>query len=76
VAYPNFPDWREKNQVFEGMAAYRFNLFTLAGRNPPQQLFALEVSSSLFPVLKAEPAIGRVFTEEEEDQPAATMLSS
>jgi putative ABC transport system permease protein len=68
VAYPNFLDWREKNQVFEGLAAYRFNLFTLTGHNTPLQLLSAEVSSSLFPVLKAAPAIGRAFTEEEDQK--------
>jgi putative ABC transport system permease protein len=31
VSFPNFRDWRDKNDVFEEMAAYRYRLFTLTG---------------------------------------------
>ena len=66
VAPLNYQDWRSQNTAFEEMGAYRFREFALNDVGDPEQLRALSVSSSVFPVLGVGPAAGRVFTEEEE----------
>jgi putative ABC transport system permease protein len=77
VGYPrdtpaaaNFVDWRDQNQVFEGMAAIADDSFNLTGSGEPERLEGHRVSASLFPLLGVEPHIGRVFTAAE-DQPGA-----
>ena len=64
----NYSDWRDQNQVFEGMAAIADTSFNLTGSGEPERLEGRRVSANLFPLLGVEPQIGRVFTAAE-DQP-------
>lgn len=66
----NFGDWRDQNQVFEGMAAITDTSFNLTGAGDPERLEGQRVSTSLFPLLGVEPQLGRVFTAGE-DQPGS-----
>ncbi|HVG21091.1 MAG TPA: ABC transporter permease [Blastocatellia bacterium] len=66
ISYPNFFDWRAQNQSFENMSVYRGADFTLTGPDAPVHLNGSVVSSELFTLLGARPALGRVFTPEEE----------
>ena len=66
----NFIDWRDQNQVFEGMAAISFDNFNLTGAGDPERLDGRRVSASLFQLLGVDPQIGRVFTAAE-DQPGS-----
>ncbi|HEU4688422.1 MAG TPA: ABC transporter permease [Vicinamibacterales bacterium] len=66
VAPLNYQDWRSQSTVFDELGAYRFRSFALDDVGDPEQLRALSVSSSVFPVLGVSPTAGRVFTEEEE----------
>ena len=69
-AAANFVDWRDQNQVFEGMAAIADESFNLTGSGDPERLEVRLVSANLFPLLGVEPQLGRVFTAAE-DQPGA-----
>lgn len=69
-AAANFVDWRDQNQVFDGMAAIADESFNLTGAGDPQRLEGRRVSASLFPLLGVEPQLGRVFNATE-DQPGA-----
>src|SRR5215218_5161458 len=69
-AAANFVDWRDQNQVFEGMAAIADTSFNLTGSGDPERIEGRRVSANLFPLLGVEPQIGRVFTAAE-DQPGA-----
>jgi putative ABC transport system permease protein len=64
----NFNDWREQNQVFEGMAAIANLSFNLTGTGEPERIDGRRVSANLFPLLGIEPQLGRAFLPEE-DQP-------
>lgn len=66
----NYIDWRDQNQVFEGMAAINDESFNLTGAGEPERLAGMRVSASLFPLLGVEPHLGRVFTAAE-DQPGS-----
>ena len=63
---PNFLDWRIKNRVFTGMAAYNVVLRTLLANGEATQLRTLKASAALLPVLQAEPLIGRPFLSSED----------
>ena len=69
-AAANFVDWRDQNQIFEGMAAIADESFNFTGAGDPERLEGRRVSANLFPLLGVEPEIGRVFTPSE-DQPGA-----
>ncbi len=66
VSYPNFTDWREQNQVFEQMAAFRGQGFTLTGAGEPERLTGNEVSANFFSVLGTTPHMGRSFAPDED----------
>ncbi len=66
VSYPNYVDWREQNGTFQHLAAFIDTEWTMTGLGDPVQLEGWVVSASLFPLLGAEPAIGRTFLEEED----------
>jgi putative ABC transport system permease protein len=71
ASYPDFLDWRARNHVVEGMAAFRTDDFTLIGPPEPLHLQGAVVSAQLFSLLGVTPALGRSFLPEE-DNPAAT----
>ena len=61
VAPPNFIDWREQNQTFEGMAAYVEQALTLTGDGEPEKVEGVYSSDNLFDVLGVPPTVGRTF---------------
>lgn len=74
VAYPNFRDWRDKNDVFEAMAAYRYRLFTLTGAEGAESYLGLECTDRLFSVLRTQPLLGRTFAPGE-DRPGRARVA-
>ena len=62
----NYVDWRDQNQVFEGMAAIADRSFNLTGIGEPERIDGWRVSASLFPLLGVEPQLGRSFLPEED----------
>jgi putative ABC transport system permease protein len=69
VAPANFLDWRDRNSVFAGMAAYAAGNSTYAAAGGPERLVNANVSWNLFDVLGVRPVLGRGFRAEE-DVPA------
>jgi predicted permease len=65
MSAPNFHDAREQTPSLESAAAYRDGEVTLTGRGEPVRLKGVRVSASFFDVLRAQPALGRVFRSDE-----------
>jgi len=66
VGGANFTDWKNRNQVFEGLAAY-FNWdYNLTGGDQPERLRAVLVSGEFFQTLGIEAAAGRPLTPEDD----------
>jgi putative ABC transport system permease protein len=64
----DYRDWRADNHVFEDIALVRHVAnFNLIGAGEPERLFGARVSPNLFKVLGVTPALGRTFTEEEDE---------
>jgi putative ABC transport system permease protein len=70
ISYPNFTDWRNQNHVFEKIGVYNRNSYNLTGYGEAERILTGQVSADLFSALRANAAIGRVFTNEE-DKPGA-----
>ena len=69
VATPDFKDWQQQAQSFEGMAAYSFegiSKLVLTEAGEPEQLQGTCVTQNLFPLLGIGPALGRNFLLEDE----------
>ncbi|MGH9733906.1 MAG: ABC transporter permease [Candidatus Acidiferrales bacterium] len=60
-----FLDWREMNHVFDSLATWRPAFATVTGSGEPEQIWAMHVSTNLFRLLGAKPALGRDFLPEE-----------
>ena len=64
---PDYHEWRDHNQVFDGLGAYYYGDFNLsAGAEAPERVQGANVTANLFQVLQVSPALGRLFTPEEE----------
>ncbi len=65
--YPDFEDWRSQNQVFQKIAAYYDNNYTLTGVASPAHLEGEVVSADIFTLLGAAPELGRTFLPIEDE---------
>jgi len=70
VSYPNFKDWRERNQSFVKIAASRWTGFNLTGGDQPERLIGRQVSSELLDVLGVSTTVGRNFISDEDREGA------
>jgi predicted permease len=70
-------DVRAENQVFEQVAVTIGASFNLTGQGGPEHVDGARVTSSLFPLLGAKAALGRVLLPEEDSpgKPATVILS-
>jgi predicted permease len=73
VAYLNFKDWRERNQSFDKMAAYRWAGFNFTGGDQPERLTGRQISSEFLTVLGISPALGRDFRPDEDREGASAV---
>ena len=74
ISYPNFLDWQQRSRSFEGMAAYREDVFNLTGQPNPERLRGEMVSATMFPVLHVKPVVGRAFTSDEDRRGGAHVV--
>lgn len=77
ISYPNFVDWRARNNAFEEMSTFRGWPVTMTGGERPVNLDARMVSAGYFRVMHANPLLGRDFSSDDDHPGAAavTMLS-
>jgi putative ABC transport system permease protein len=62
----NFLDWRDQNQVFASMAAFADWVPAALIDGEPEQLMAEHISANFFATLGVRPAMGRDFTEQDD----------
>jgi putative ABC transport system permease protein len=78
VPSPDFLNWRDQNQVLEGVAAYGgFGELNLSGSGEPERIDGIGVTWNFFPMLGVRPDLGRGFLPEEDRQggPPVVILS-
>ena len=74
VAWPNYQDYRDQNQVFEHLGVYRGTVVNLTGSDRAQRLNGAVASSSLFGALGIQPSAGRAFGVED-DRPGSSRIA-
>jgi putative ABC transport system permease protein len=62
----DYLDWREQNRVFTNMAAFSEWVPAVFIDGEPEQLLAEHISASFFGTLGVRPALGRDFTEQDD----------
>jgi predicted permease len=64
----DYREWRSQNHVFEDVALVRHIAnFNLTDDGEPERILGARVSANLFDVLGVTPALGRLFTEDEDE---------
>ena len=74
VSYPNFVDWRGRNQIFEAMSTFKGWSVNVTGTDQPENLNARMVTAGYFKVMGSIPLLGRDFSEED-DRPGANPVT-
>lgn len=66
-ALPNYHEWRDRSQVFDGLGAFYYGDFNLSAEGEaPERIQGASITANLFQVLQVSPAMGRLFAPEEE----------
>src|SRR5262245_29397994 len=69
-------EWRRLNTVFTDLASSQPGNAILSGDGEPEEVRARKVTWNLWSVLRVQPALGRVFTEAEDDKGARVVVMS
>jgi putative ABC transport system permease protein len=66
-ALPDYRDWRDQNRTLDGLAAFSYDDVNLSATGgEPERVQGATITHNLFQVLKVSPALGRLFTQEED----------
>jgi predicted permease len=71
ISYPNFTDWRNQNHVFEKIGVYNRSSYNLTGAGEAERIITGQMSADLFAALRVNPAVGRIYTNDE-DKPGGS----
>jgi putative ABC transport system permease protein len=66
ASWQNYADWRDQNDVFTALAAYRPLNVTLSGGDQPERVPARMLTATMLPMLGVQPALGRSFSAAED----------
>jgi len=61
ISAGDFTDWKQKNDVFEDVAASFDNEVTLTGSGEPKLVLGYDFTPNYFRILRVSPRIGRTF---------------
>jgi putative ABC transport system permease protein len=70
ISVANYIDWREQSHSFEAMGAAEYWSPNLTGVDQPENIRGHKITYDLFPLLGAQPQLGRLFTEAD-DRPGS-----
>jgi predicted permease len=68
-SYLNYKDYRDRNQVFSGLIAYRIAVASLSHNGNNERVWGTMASANYFDVLGVPPLLGRGFLPEENQTP-------
>ena len=58
--------YRDNQRVFEEIGAWETNEVSITGRGEPERIEALSVTATMLPLLRVQPALGRLFGKEDD----------
>src|SRR5436190_7906107 len=62
----DYLDYRNRTRVFESVAGYASDSYNLTGGSEPERIDAARVTANLFSTVGVQPAVGRGFSEQED----------
>jgi predicted permease len=69
ISYPMYADFRDQNQIFSGMFCSWGTDMSISFEGKTERVLGELVSGTYFPVLGVAPALGRIFTPEDDKTP-------
>jgi putative ABC transport system permease protein len=76
VTAPDIKAYTRDTHSFENLGGYTQTSYELSGIGDPAQVQAARLSAGVFPALEVAPLIGRVFSQQEDDQRAQVAVVS
>src|SRR5262245_7759027 len=70
-SYPNYKDFRDRNEVFSGLLGYRFAQLSLSHDGVNERLWGYLVTGNYFETLGVKAALGRVISADDDRSPGA-----
>jgi predicted permease len=74
-SFPNFRDFRDRNEALSGLLVYRFVPLSLSRGGANERIWGFEVSGNYFDVLGVKAIKGRTFLPEEDKTPLANPVA-
>jgi predicted permease len=74
-SYPNYRDFRDRNEVLSGLLVYRFVPVSLSRSGVNERIWGFEVSGNYFDVLGVKAVKGRMFLPEEDKTPLSNPVA-
>ncbi|HEV2836015.1 MAG TPA: ABC transporter permease [Pyrinomonadaceae bacterium] len=74
-SYPNYRDFRDRNEALAGLLVYRFVPLSLSRQGVNERVWGFEVSGNYFDVLGVKALKGRTFLPEEDKTPLANPVA-
>jgi macrolide transport system ATP-binding/permease protein len=71
ISYPNYRDFRDRNNSFSGMVAFRYTLLGLSNSGVNERITGYLATGNYFDALGVKPALGRFFTPDDDRAPGA-----
>lgn len=68
-SYPNYKDFRDRNDAFSGLIAYRFTPLSLSHDGVNERVWGFAVSGNYFDVLGVGALLGRTISTEDDQSP-------
>src|SRR5262249_43524065 len=68
-SYPNYKDFRDRNDVFSGLIGYRFTPLSMSHDGINERIWGYEVTGNYFNVLGVGAALGRTLTPDDDQIP-------
>jgi len=69
LSYPDYVDFRQRNQSFDGLTASAFSQVSLNSGEGPSLIWGVEASTNYFDVLRIQPYLGRFFHDSDDHGP-------
>jgi predicted permease len=73
-SFPNYRDFRDRNDVLSGLLVYRFVPLSLSRSGANERIWGFEVSGNYFDVLGVKAIKGRTFNQDEDKTPLANPI--
>src|ERR1044071_6134865 len=70
-SYPNYKDFRDKNDVFSGLIGYQYAMLSSSYDGVNERLWGYLVTGNYFEVLGVNAAVGRVISPDDDRAPGA-----